>query len=174
MSSYRVIALPDAIADQVRATGAAPTYGHPTHTEVATGHGPCRQCLRTFEVGKERRILFTYDAFHGMEALPLPGPVFIHAARCERYPEDAGFPRELTQHALTFNAYGRGRKLRAQEHLAAGADVEAAIARLLARTDVDYIHVRDTEAGCFDFAIVRHGSATSGSAPGDRAVSSIA
>jgi hypothetical protein len=27
--------------------------------------------------------------------------------------------------------------------------------RLLARPDVDYIHVRDTEAGCFDCRIER-------------------
>lgn len=157
MSSYRVIALPDVVADEVRSTGAAPIYGHPAHVEVAKGHGPCRQCLRTFDIGKERRILFTYDAFHGVEALPLPGPVFIHAEPCERYPQDGGFPQDLVQHALTFNAYGLGRKLRAQEHVA-GGEGESVIARLLARTDVDYIHVRDTEAGCFDFAIVRNGA----------------
>lgn len=161
MSSYRVIALPEAVADEVRSTGTAPIYGHPAHTEVAKGYGPCRQCLRTFEVGREHRILFTYDAFHGMEALPLPGPVFIHAARCERYPEDGGFPRELAQHSLTFNGYGRGRKLRVQEHVV-GRDVERVIESLLTRPDIDYIHVRDTEAGCFDFAIVRHRTADGG------------
>ena len=31
--------------------------------------------------------------------------------------------------------------------------VEPVIARLLAGREVDYIHVRDTEAGCFDFSI---------------------
>ncbi|HEX5832055.1 MAG TPA: DUF1203 domain-containing protein, partial [Gemmatimonadaceae bacterium] len=102
---------------------------------------------------------------HGAETLALPGPVFIHEARCERYPEDGGFPRELARHALTFNAYGRGRKLRAQEHVADGA-VEPVIARLLTRPDVDYIHVRDTEAGCFDFAIVRNGGMESAAASG--------
>jgi hypothetical protein len=154
MNGYRVIAVPDVVADAVRATGVAPTYGHPAHTEVAKGYGPCRQCLRTFDVGKEHRTLFTYDAFHGMETLPLPGPVFIHAESCERYPEDGGFPPDLVSHALTFNAYGRGRALRAQER-AGGGEADGVVARLLARPDVDYIHVRDTEAGCFDFAIGR-------------------
>jgi hypothetical protein len=152
--SYRVIALPDAVADEVRTTGRSPTYGHPAHAEVATGYGPCRQCLRTFTVGKERRILFTYDAFRDVETLPLPGPVFIHESACERYPESGGFPRDLAHHALTLEAYGQGRKLRAQEHVA-GGDAETMIARLLEREDVDYIHVRDTAAGCFDFAIER-------------------
>src|SRR5260370_40846694 len=73
-SPYRVVAIPDAVAEKVRATGVSPRYGHPAHAEVAKGYGPCRQCLRDFAVGQERRILFTYDAFTGAEALPLPGP----------------------------------------------------------------------------------------------------
>jgi hypothetical protein len=42
----------------------------------------------------------------------------------------------------------------AQEYVADRC-VEPVLERLLARTDVDYIHVRDTEAGCFDFRIER-------------------
>ena len=154
MPTYRVIAIPSAIADAVRADRTSPFAAHPTHVEVATGHGPCRLCLRTFVVGRERRILLTYDPFAGTEPLPLPGPVFIHEAACPRYPENAGFPGGLRAHPLTFNAYGRGRRLRAQEYVADGA-VEPVIDRLFAREDVDYIHVRDTEAGCYDLRIER-------------------
>lgn len=121
---------------------------------MAQGHGPCRHCLRTFRIGEERRVLFTLDPFYGLEALPLPGPVFIHEEACERYLEDGGFPCELTAHRLTLNAYGRGRRLRAQEYVT-GGDVETALAVLLARTDVDYVHVHDTSAGCFDLRIER-------------------
>jgi hypothetical protein len=152
MSPYRVVAIPSAVADAVRSTHESPGYGHPAHVEVARSYGPCRHCLRTFAVGEERRILFTYDAFAGTEPLPLPGPVYIHEAPCERYDEDGGFPADLRFHPLTFNAYGRGRRLRAQAHVA-GAPGDAVIEELLARPDVDYIHVRDTRAGCFDFRI---------------------
>jgi hypothetical protein len=157
MPPFRVIAIPSEVADAVRSTHRSPGYGHPTHTEVATGHGPCRQCLRTFAVGHERRVLFTYDPFTGTESLPLPGPVFIHEAPCERYAEDGGFPVDMRSHPLTFNAYARGRQLRAQEYVADGC-VEPVIERLLGRSDVDYIHVRDTRAGCFDFSIERAGN----------------
>jgi hypothetical protein len=75
---FRVAAIPTKVADLVRSTMRSPGYGHPAHAEVATGYGPCRHCLRDFQVGKERRILFTYDPFHGIEPLPLPGPIFIH------------------------------------------------------------------------------------------------
>jgi Protein of unknown function (DUF1203) len=154
MHPFRVIGIPDEIAHAVRATRRAPVYGHPVHSEVATGYGPCRACLRAFAVGTDRRLLFTYDCFARREDLPLPGPVFIHESSCERYPEDSGFPDDSRRHALTFNAYGRGRRLLAQEYVRDGA-VEPVIARLFAAREVDYIHVRDTEAGCFDFALER-------------------
>jgi hypothetical protein len=152
--AFRVLALAEEIAEAVRATRRSPGYGHPVHAEIATGHGPCRLCLRAFRIGEERRLLFTYDAFAGIEPRPLPGPVFIHEAACSRYAEDAGFPRELRGRVLTFSAYARGRRLRAQEHVP-GAEADAVIAQLLSRPDVDYLHVRDTEAGCYDFRVER-------------------
>lgn len=154
MGAYRVVAVPEEVAREVRETGRSPRYGHPTHSEVAKGYGPCRLCLRFFRKGEERRILFTYDAFAGAETLPLPGPVFIHEGGCERYPEDAGFPRHLGEHRLTLSAYGRGRRLCAEEIVDDGR-VEPVIQRLLDRPDVDYIHVRDTGAGCYDLRIER-------------------
>lgn len=154
MIEYRTIAIPDATADAVRSALTSPQYGHPAHVELADGHGPCRLCLRTFAVGRERRILFTYDPFEESGANPLPGPVFIHESACRRYPENAGFPQELLRHALTLAAYGQDRRLLAEEHVSNGK-IEPVLERLLGQSDVDYIHVRDTEAGCFDFRIER-------------------
>jgi hypothetical protein len=154
MQAYRVVAVGDPIADAVRRTMKSPGYGHPAHVETATGYGPCRQCLRTFVIGVERRILFTYDAFHGKEDLPLPGPVFIHEETCQRYPEDGGFPVDILPHNLTLNAYGAGRELVAKRYVRDGM-VEPELRLLLADRNVDYIHVRDTAAGCYDFCIER-------------------
>ena len=154
MPDYRVLAISESAAEKVRSTRRSPGFGHPAHAEVATGHGPCRLCLRTFAIGAERRLLFTLDPFHGLEPYPLPGPVFIHEAECDRYPEHGGFPEDLRAHDLTLAAYARGRLLRAEERVA-GGEAEAAIRRLLARADVDYLHVRDTRAGCYDFRVER-------------------
>jgi hypothetical protein len=154
MQPYRVVAVGDRVASVVRQTLRSPGYGHPAHSEVASGYGPCRQCLRSFNVGTDRRILFTYDPFHGKEDLPLPGPVFIHENECERYPESAGFPVDMLSHRLTLNAYASGRRLVAQQYVSDGV-VEPELARLLADEDVAYIHVRDTDAGCYDFLIER-------------------
>lgn len=152
--AFRVAAIPTKVADLVRSSMKSPGYGHPAYVEVATGYGPCRHCLRDFEVGKDRRILFTYDPFHGIQPLPLPGPIFIHAQGCERFPEDGGFPEDLRSHRLTFAAYGNGRRLVLEEYVPNG-EVESAITHLLEREDVNYVHVRDTEAGCYDFRIER-------------------
>jgi hypothetical protein len=148
MSEFRVIALSERLADKVRTTMRSPGYGHPVHAEVEDGPWPCRVCLKRGEPKGARRLLFTLDPFHGVEELPLPGPVFIHAETCARHAEDAGFPDDLRRVPLTLNAYGRGRKLRAQEYVENG-DVEPTIAALLARDDVDYLHLRHKTAGCY-------------------------
>ena len=80
--------------------------------------------------------------------------MFIQEGSCERYAEDEGFPPDVRKHPLTFNAYARGRVLRAQVYVTDGC-VEPVIERLLARPDVDYVHVRDTRAGCFGFRVER-------------------
>jgi hypothetical protein len=152
--TYRVIAVTEALAERVRVSRRSPGYGHPVHEELATGYGPCRLCLRDFRVGVDRRLLFTLDPFHGIETYPLPGPVFIHEAQCDRYPEYGGFPADLLSHDLTLTAYGRGRIFR-DEARATGPGARDLSARQLSRSDVDYLLVRDTEAGCYDFRIER-------------------
>lgn len=112
-------------------------------------------CLRDFEIGADRGLLFSYDPFFGLEPYPLPGPVFIHELECKPFPEDDGFPLDLRTHDLTLEACARGRRLAAEEHVAAGTGIDELVAGLLARTEIDYIHVRDIQAGCFDFRIER-------------------
>ncbi|MGE5109473.1 MAG: DUF1203 domain-containing protein [Acidobacteriaceae bacterium] len=153
MKNYRVIAIPTKVANLVRTTEKAPGYGHPAHTEIASGHGPCRHCLKTFDIGNEHRTLFTYDPFHGIEEIPLPGPIFIHADGCSRYPEDGGYPQDMLSHSAVLNAYGKGQNLVARIIVAANDGHENAVEELLRAEGVDYIEVRDREAGCFDFHI---------------------
>jgi hypothetical protein len=147
MSAYQVIAIPETLAQEVRETLKAPRYGHPAHVERATGYGPCRLCLQKFREGEEDRILFTYDPFTGLDRYPSPGPIFIHRDTCPTY-EGEGFPPELRDLPLTLEAYGPDRWIVARERVADG-EVDAAIERLLAREEVGYIHVRNTQAGCY-------------------------
>lgn len=154
MLNMRVVAIPTEVANAVRETLKAPVYGFPAHAELATDPAPCRHCLRIIAAGAGRRILFTYDRFAGIENLPQPGPVYIHAEDCPRYAPNAGFPEELRGSPRTLEAYAKGRKLLAQEYVA-DEKFENAIAQLFARPDVDYIQVNSTTAGCFTFRIER-------------------
>ena len=105
MRSYRIQGIDDSIATAVRESMKSPQYGHPVHTEIATGYGPCRLCLQTFEVGADERLLFTYQPFTDPAALPAPGPVFIHRAPCERY-DGPDLPAALRSLPLVLEGYG--------------------------------------------------------------------
>jgi hypothetical protein len=72
-TKFNIRAIPDQISSTARNTRKSPQYGHPAHVEVASGTGPCRQCLQTFDVGKENRILFTYNPFEGHRFVSVAG-----------------------------------------------------------------------------------------------------
>lgn len=144
---FRVTAISQEVADHVRAYGRDPTWGHAARTELATGFGPCRLCLRTFRAGEEERTLFTHDSYAGVAEFPQPGPVFIHAEDCERY-DGEGFPPDLRVLELTLEGVAAGPRVVALERTH-GEAVEYATSRLFALPEVGYVNVRNTQAGCF-------------------------
>lgn len=153
----KIVAISTEVADEVRETMRAPVYGFPAHKELATDAAPCRHCLRLIAPQVDDAILFTYDRFTGVEELPQPGPIYVHAKKCPRYDEQAGFPEELRGTARTLEAYAKGRRFIAQEYVAADAAFEPAIERLFSNRKVDYLQVHSTTAGCFTFRIERMG-----------------
>ena len=154
MNPFRIVAIPPEVAREVRLTMRAPVYDFPAHEELSVDAAPCRHCLRLTTPGEDRRILFTYDRFRGIETNPQPGPVYIHADACPRYAENAGFPEELRGSPRTLEAYSRGRRFVAQEYVNDG-QFEPAIEKLFAHAGVDYRQVHSTTAGCFTFRIER-------------------
>jgi hypothetical protein len=148
---YRVIALRQEAADEVRATLKAPGYGHPAHVELASGTGPCRLCLKPFRKHEEERVLFTYNPFPDDAELPSPGPVFVHKSSCTRF-EGPGFPPELRSLPLMLEGYDdRGVAIARTK----ASDPDTGARDVLARPGVAYAHVRHGEAGCFVARIER-------------------
>jgi hypothetical protein len=154
LAGFRVLPIDTAFAEQVRNTLKSPQYGHPAHLERATGYGPCRACLKQFRTGEEDRILFTYNPFQSLDEYPSPGPVFIHAKSCLNYEDHRAFPEELRSLPLTLEAYGEDRWIIARERPSAN-EIETSVEQLLQTTGVRYIHIRNTEAGCFIARIER-------------------
>lgn len=156
MPAFIVKPIDPSISDHVRQSLHSPQYGHPVQAELATGYGPCRSCLNVFRTGEERRILFSYDPFAGLDSYPSPGPIFIHEIPCSPYQTTSAFPPALRHLPLTLEGYGDGRWLIARERPSEG-EIELAIERIFAHPAVRYIHVRNTEAGCF-MALVERGT----------------
>jgi hypothetical protein len=158
LAGFRVLPIDSKLAEAVRSTLKSPQYGHPAHVELAAGYGPCRACLKQFRTGEEERILFTYNPFENLDSYPSPGPVFIHAESCSNYEDHRAFPEELRSLPLTLEAYGENRWIVARERPPAD-EIESSVERLLQASGVHYIHIRNTEAGCFIARIERDSSA---------------
>ena len=147
MGSYRIQGIPDSIATTAKESMKSPQYGHPVYAETATGYGPCRLCLQTFQVGRDERLLFTYQPFSDPAALPAPGPVFIHRERCERY-DGPQLPEALRPLPLALEGYGAMGVLLVQRRVGT-AQFEAALDSMFEPREVQYVHLRNAEAGCF-------------------------
>jgi hypothetical protein len=157
MQQWKIVAVPTAVADAVRASMKSPLYGFPAHRETAAGRAPCRHCLKLIRPQEEELILFTYDAFHGQGVWPAPGPVYIHAQACSRFAGDGSMPEEYRGQPLTLEAFG-GNRERLGERLVKAAGGDGAIQELFANPAVQYLHVRSTTAGCYLFRVERAAS----------------
>jgi Protein of unknown function (DUF1203) len=152
MSAFRVMAIPTDVTEAVRSSGKTPRYG-PAHKEFAAGRAPCRHCLKLIASDQEL-LLFTFDPFCEHLVPPLPGPVYIHAEACTRAQTPA-IPEEYRGRPLTLLAYGEDRKLISEIRVTDGEE-EKVGAEMLANSEVNYVHVRSTEAGCFLFRLERN------------------
>ncbi len=151
--TYKVIPIPSEIAKSVRETMISPQYKHTAFASIATGYGPCRSCLKVFDEGTEERILFTYNSFEGLADLPLPSPIFIHKDECKSFSEE-GFPRDLVNLPLLFEAFGENSELIKREKVDI-EDIKTQIGELFDSESVKYINIRNSEAGCFVARIER-------------------
>jgi hypothetical protein len=154
MMDLRVIAVRTDLVDEMRRTLLSPGYGHTVTSKVATGHGPCRHCLEPFEVGKDVRMLFTFDSFEGMDAIPQPGPVFVHQRECERFAEEAGYPPRLREFGAVLDGYDSSQRVARRELVTDGAQ-EKVLMNMFTDVAIRYILVRDLSAGCYDFRVER-------------------
>jgi len=147
MRSYRIHGIPDSIATAARESMKSPQYGHPVHAEMATGYGPCRLCLLTFQVGTDERLLFTYQPFTDPAAVPAPARVFIPRALGARH-DGPELPEALRPLPLILEGYGANGGLLVQRRVGT-SPFEAVLAGVLDRAEVQYAHLRNAEAGCF-------------------------
>ena len=151
--NFKVEPIPAEITSEVRRSMVSPQYRSlAANSSVANGYGPCRSCLRVFEQGRDRRISFTYNAFDGLSDLPDPGPVFIHENECEAFEGD--LPEDILDLPVYLEAFGADsvivRRVRMDR-----STVNDQLLGLLDRPDVQFVNLRNAEAGCFIARVVR-------------------
>ena len=148
MAGFVVRSIGRDITTEVRTTLRAPGCGHPVHREVARGTGPCRECLCAFDVGREERLLFTYNPFWAdVEQLAQPGPVFIHAAECDLDSTQA-YPKGLTSLPVVAQAHHDDGTTSAPRALMAGSEADS-LRTWLDEPSVRFLHLRHADAGCY-------------------------
>lgn len=158
MQSFRIIPLSTDYTDRIRITR-RDEFGHAVVSQLATGYGPCRVSLRPFRVGKDHRLLFSHSPFAVDNAFNQPGPVFIREEAVTAYTDVHRFPPEIKadrQHfPLTLIGYSAEQQM-VFTMLVGERDVDELISEVFERhSEVDFLHARNAEAGCYICQIER-------------------
>jgi hypothetical protein len=144
-------AIPAAELAEIRAAG-RDEAGNSLTVQADNGGSPVRCCLRETRPG-ERVMLIAYTPPGTAGAYAERGPVFVHADPCEGYPTPRRYPPGLRHRMQVVRAYDRQGRIADGVLAADGLQAEAVIAEMLARPDVELVHLRNVGYGCYNFAV---------------------
>ncbi len=137
--------------------GATDAYGNAPERTISTGAGnPCRHCLCNIPEGAPMLIL-AHRPFDGLHPYAETGPVFLCAHECERYAGGDTLPEILTTSPdYLIKGYGSDDRIVYGTGAVEPTDqIQQAVARIFARADVAYIHVRSSRNNCYQVRIDR-------------------
>jgi hypothetical protein len=154
MSNFRVLPIPNSIAQRVRETR-LDDFGHNLSVSVGTENdsGPCRSCLKVFVPG-EGRLLFSYAPNQCDHPYNEIGPVYIHEEECQPYADSGSFPPEIrTRRPMTLRCYTADGTMIGAELVgtdpAGGRAIEEVIESLFENHEVNCLHARTASVGCY-------------------------
>ena len=158
MNQFKIVPLSREYANKIKENN-KDDFGHEVIEQLATGKGPCRVSLKPFTVGQDTRLLISHSPFEIDNAFNQPGPVFIHKKHVEPYSDIHRFPPEIKANKksfpLTLIGYSKEQKM-VFTQLVGDDDVDMLIPKIFnARPDIEYLHARNAEAGCFICKIER-------------------
>jgi len=158
MKKFKIVPLSAAFVSQIRKTN-IDNFGNPVYEQLATGKGPCRISLKPFNVGQDIRLVFAYSPFSENNAFNQSGPVFIHKNEVEEYSDIYNFPKEIKadkeNFPLSLIGYSKEQKMIFTK-LVGDHDIDLLIAEIFeTKSDVEYLHARNSEACCFICKIER-------------------
>lgn len=158
MNSFKIVPLSEAYVAGIKKSQ-KDLYGNELVEELATGYGPCRLSLQPFKPGEDTRILFSHSPFEIKNAFDQPGPVFIHQKEIKPYEDVHRFPTEIKadkkHFPLTLIGYNQVQRM-VFTQLVGELDIDELIEQVfLEHEEVEYLHARNAEAGCFICRIER-------------------
>jgi hypothetical protein len=146
--------IPPAELQRLRAAG-ADEAGNQLATQIDTAGGnPLRCCLRESEPG-EPVLLLAYTPPGTRGAYAERGPVFIHAQPCPGYLTPGQYPPGLSHRQQVVRAYDQEGRIADGVLVNDGTQAMAVIRQLMARPDVELVHLRNVGYGCYNFAVRR-------------------
>jgi Protein of unknown function (DUF1203) len=158
MKNFKIVPINAATANAIRHS-MKDDFGNDALLQLANGKGPCRQSLRPFKTGEDKRILFAYSPFNKPGLYAESGPVFIQAAAVESYSDIYHFPPEIKADKKSFPLSLIGyneNDMMVYTKQVGDADVDELIEKIFTeRPEVAYMHARNSEACCFICAIER-------------------
>ncbi len=155
MTDLLVQPIDPARLDGIRATQ-ADGHGNRLSPFAATGQGePLRCCLRYAEAD-EQITLLSYAAFNHPSVWTEVGPVYIHAERCDGYPQRHQLPEQLATGPCVLRTYHADDTMNYAQNTVVtdDADLKPIIKHLLSEPDVATVHVRTLAPQCFLYAVV--------------------
>ncbi len=158
MTPFRIVPVSASYAAAIRQSG-KDNFGHDIIEQVASGKGPCRVSLKPFVKGVDKRLLLSHSPFAIDNAFNQPGPIFIHSNDVEEYSDVHRFPTAIKadreSFPLTLIGYSTDQRM-VHTELVGDKDVDELIRSIFeAKPEVDYLHARNAEAGCFICKIER-------------------
>jgi hypothetical protein len=152
--AFAVSALSPDDLSRVRRAG-VDDFGNPFEPQVSeAGGSPLRCCLRECERG-ESIALISYRPFPWSGPYAEVGPVFVHAEECGGYSETSRYPEGFARRRQILRAYDHRHRIRDAIQAVNGEQAEQILSWLLGRPEIDFVHCRNVEWGCYMFSARR-------------------
>lgn len=108
---------------------------------------PCRVSLEDAEIG-ETVVLLPFPHHDVASPYRASGPIFVRSGARRATPAPGEVPLLFRHRLLSIRGYdGAGTMVAAE--VAAGAELEAVLHRMLSDAEVAYLHVHNAKPGCF-------------------------
>jgi hypothetical protein len=150
--TFEYMPIPAAKLDAIRAADRDEAGNELIAQTDVDGGSPLRCCLRRTAPG-ESMLLIAYTPSGTAGGYAERGPVFIHTERCDGYRTPYAYPPQLSGSQQVVRAYDKQGRIATGVLVADGTHAEKVIAELLARPDVELVHLRNVGYGCYNFAV---------------------